>query len=703
MSARFSARRLAALLGKELHALFAQPLLWIVGVFFLLLSGYYFWSDLAFFVTFGFGENIFENFFQLLFVDLRLVLILTVPLLTMRAFAEERKLGTIELLLTYPLSDLEIYLAKLLACAAATLCLLGATALPLVYLYHLQPFPIGPVLVGYAGLGLMALCFVAVGLAFSCATDSQVVAAMSTAGTLVLLWVLSWSDTSAEGGPATWLSRLSIFEHFESFTRGVVETRDVAYFGCLIVLASAVALAILGSRSWRGRRRLATIVGLAGLLVALGFAAALGERHNLRFDATPQKLFTLSPHARRILARLPGDVELVAFLRSGDPANAGRLDLLGRIAEASPRVRYRAVDVNRNPAMARRYGVDAYGAIVVDSGGRSRVLNAAREDLLVGAMLELTRPKPLVVGFARPQVSRPPAQGPRGESFSTLRGTLRDEGVEVRDVSLGERVAADVSALVVVAGDEPWAPAEIATLGAWIGGGGRALVLIEPQAGPWLASWLSGMGMTPRKDVVLDPDNRLHGGEEVSIEATVPSEQPAAAADGGSARAISQSLDHGVLLSAARSLELGRGVAALLESSAASWATEDLERAERGFASFDGARDRRGPLAVAAAREWRAMGSPRASRMVVVGDADLASDGFVDYLANRDFLHNAIRWLVGDEDLIALRPRRKELGRQQLFLSAGQARLALLLAVGILPGASALVAAALLLRRRLTR
>lgn len=514
-----SPRRVAALLKKELHATFAQPLLYVVGGVFLLLAGYYFYSDLGFFITFGFGQNIFENFFQLLFVDLRLVLLLTVPLLTMRLFAEEKKLGTIELLFTYPLSDLEILLAKLVACTLAACALLAATTVSLAYLYHLQPFALGPLAAGYLGLALLAVSFVACGTFLSTLTDNQVVAAMSTVGMLLLLWILSWNE-AAPGIPGLgWVSRLSIFNHFEGFSRGVIESKDLVYFACLVAFAAAATLASLGSRAWPRSRLLPTLVGLAGLLVALGFVDALAERHNLRLDLTPQRLYTLSPHARRILARLPREVELIAFVRSGDARNPTTADLLERIAEASPLVRHRVVDVNRNPALARRYGVDSFGAIVVASGGEHRILSSAQEHLVVGAMLGLSRSEPEVVGFARGHGEAQPGDRDRARGVAAFASALRDEGFAVRAVDAGEAVPEDVDVLVV-AGGGAWSDADVAVLDAWMSGGGRLLALLEPGQASGLAAWLASRGIAPGDDIVLDPDNRLYRGESVSIEAT---------------------------------------------------------------------------------------------------------------------------------------------------------------------------------------
>src|SRR5687768_9491239 len=94
---------------KELRSYFLSPFIYLISAVFLLLSGYYFYTDLIFYVQFGFGTNILANFWQLFFTDLRLVVLLTVPFLTIRLFTEEKRLGTIELLLTYPMRDSELF------------------------------------------------------------------------------------------------------------------------------------------------------------------------------------------------------------------------------------------------------------------------------------------------------------------------------------------------------------------------------------------------------------------------------------------------------------------------------------------------------------------------------------------------------------------------------------------------------------------
>ncbi|MBP1685667.1 MAG: ABC-type transport system involved in multi-copper enzyme maturation, permease component [Deltaproteobacteria bacterium] len=245
---------LLTLYRKELVAYFVSPLFYVVSAVFLCLSGYYFYTDLIFFVTFGFGVNILGNFWQLLLVDLRLVMLLSIPLLTMRAFAEEKKLGTIELLLTYPIRDSELLLAKFAACATVCTAMLAGTLCYPVYVHALQPFPWVPLLAGYLGLLLLALSFVACGVFVSSLTESQVIAAAVTIGMLLFFWIVSWNEAATSPALLRVLIRVSMFDHFESFSRGVIVASDAAFFVCFIAFFNFLTLRVLESRTWRGHR-----------------------------------------------------------------------------------------------------------------------------------------------------------------------------------------------------------------------------------------------------------------------------------------------------------------------------------------------------------------------------------------------------------------------------------------------------------------
>jgi len=243
-----------AILRKELRSYFFSPFIYLISAVFLLLSGYYFYTDLIFYVQFGFGLNIMENFWQLFFNDLRLVVLLTVPFLTMRLFAEEKRLGTIELLLTYPMRDAELFWGKFAACTVATFFMLSWTGLYPVIMYQLQPFEWSAILAGYAGVLLLALSFVACGLFISSLTDNQVVAGSSALGVLLFFWILSWNEGATNEGLLRVVAQLSMVTHFQSFAQGFIDSKEVTFFFLFMLFFSFLTLRSLESRQWRGRR-----------------------------------------------------------------------------------------------------------------------------------------------------------------------------------------------------------------------------------------------------------------------------------------------------------------------------------------------------------------------------------------------------------------------------------------------------------------
>ncbi len=246
--------RTFALYKKEVRSYFATPLFYVVTTVFLSLCGLFFYSDLNFFTQFGFGMDILNNFFQLWFVDMATKgMTFTVPLLTMRLFAEERKLGTMELLFTYPLSDREIFAGKFLAAATVFLVMLAATVLYPLYLYSIQPFAFRVVAAGYAGLIFLGLVFIAIGLFVSSLTDSQVVAGVGSLFLVGLLWAMSWNEASGSDQVMRVVKGFSTFDHFWNFSKGLIDSTDVLYFLFVTIFFTNLTLRSLQSRHWRGR------------------------------------------------------------------------------------------------------------------------------------------------------------------------------------------------------------------------------------------------------------------------------------------------------------------------------------------------------------------------------------------------------------------------------------------------------------------
>jgi ABC-2 type transport system permease protein len=247
-----------ALFRKELRSYFVSPLLYVAAAVFFCLCGFFFYTQLIYFVQYGFGINIIGGFWVAFLAgapySVATVLLVVMPLLTMRSFAEEKKLGTIEILLTYPLRDGTIIAAKYAACASVLLILLAGTLVYPVLLLRLQPLPWLPLVSGYLGLLLLGLSFIACGLFISSLTESQVVAALGTLGVLLLAWVVTWNEAAASPLVLRVLARLAMFDRFERFAQGVIDAGDLGYFVFFCAFFSFLTMRVLESRHWRGQR-----------------------------------------------------------------------------------------------------------------------------------------------------------------------------------------------------------------------------------------------------------------------------------------------------------------------------------------------------------------------------------------------------------------------------------------------------------------
>jgi ABC-2 type transport system permease protein len=230
---------MAVLLGKETRALFAAPIAYVVTAVFLLLLGYTFTAFLFLNKT----ATLVHIFFQA-----AVLFLLLIPLLTMRQFAEERKTGTLELLLTAPVREMDVVLAKFLACMVLNLLLL---ALSLTYALVLQAYSTpdwGPIGSGYLGLFLLTAALVALGLTISALTANQIVAASVSLGLFLGLWML---DTLASLLPYPFdniVISFSLLAHFTPFATGAMYLSDVGFFLSVIMLGLFLSVRAL---AWR--------------------------------------------------------------------------------------------------------------------------------------------------------------------------------------------------------------------------------------------------------------------------------------------------------------------------------------------------------------------------------------------------------------------------------------------------------------------
>jgi len=254
-------RNIWILARKELRSYFASPIAYIVLAMFAVIFGFFFYSATALFVNFsmrsamerGFTPpaNLNDFIIRPLFSNLSVIALFLMPMVTMRLFAEEKRTGTVELLLTSPLRDLEIILGKWLGAFLLYLCLLAISALNLLFLFlHGRP-DTKAVLVGYLGLVLLGASFLGLGSFLSTLTRNQIVAASLTFGVFLMLWVMDWVSSYSFTTVGRVASYLSITTHFDSFAKGVLEVKDVVYYLSVIFLGIYMTARSMESLRWR--------------------------------------------------------------------------------------------------------------------------------------------------------------------------------------------------------------------------------------------------------------------------------------------------------------------------------------------------------------------------------------------------------------------------------------------------------------------
>jgi len=248
-----------AIAHKELKSYFSTPIAYIVIGFFALLFGYFFYAMLVIFnqqsLQFG-GEggamDINQQLIRPLFLNASVILLFVLPLITMRTYSEEKRSGTIELLLTSPLSDFEIIIGKFLGAMTLYAAMLGITLIHVALLFSYGNPEWKVVVTGYAGLLLMGGCFISVGLLISSMTKNQIVSGMVTFAVFLLLWVINWIASFT--GPTTQsvLNYLSITDHFDDFTRGILDTKHLIYYFSVMSFGLFLTSRSVDTERWKG-------------------------------------------------------------------------------------------------------------------------------------------------------------------------------------------------------------------------------------------------------------------------------------------------------------------------------------------------------------------------------------------------------------------------------------------------------------------
>jgi ABC-2 type transport system permease protein len=258
-------RNILAIIERELRAYFNSPIAYVVLTIFVFLSGLFFRSILAQVMEMGLMSQMQAQQFGPRPIDMpgmisrgflstmSVILLFIMPMLTMGLFSEEKKRGTIELLLTAPLTDLQVVLGKFLAAASFFVILLSTTWIPMAVLYLYSDPASGPILTAYLGLLLYGLAIVAIGLFISTLTENQIIAAVLSFGTIMVLWLVDVVANNAES-PASKavLTYLSILSHLDDFMKGVLSTSHIIFYVSLMLVGLFLTYRSIDSLRWRG-------------------------------------------------------------------------------------------------------------------------------------------------------------------------------------------------------------------------------------------------------------------------------------------------------------------------------------------------------------------------------------------------------------------------------------------------------------------
>lgn len=415
----------------------------------------------------------------------------------------------------------------------------------------------------------------------------------------------------------------------------------------------------------------------AYVLVFIGILAAvnyLAVQHNKSFDATEEKLYSLSDQTLKLLADLPGEATIYYFDRKSafdqpSPEGVSPRASLTRYENASTAVAVEYVDPDSDPARAEMMRVRSFGTVLVELAGVREEAGSPSEQDVTNAMIKLIKGEEKTVcilsGHGESSVGDFQAMG-----FSIAEEALQDANYTTRDFSLLENpTVPEVCDAVLVAGpSDPLLEPEIEILRSFVERGGRLLAMLDLGKSPGLAAMLSEWGVRVDDNLVLDRSSvgiLLGGGPVIPVAGSYeahPITDPLSSASRPTLFPLVRSVE-------SQEAPTGWTLQGLVSTSESSEAVEDYEN-EEALNAADGAAP--GPFNVAVAGSLTIDSSPPAQpskdqvasvdsdlegRIVVVGTSRFARNSYLGRSANLDLFLNMVNWLTSDEDLISIRPK----------------------------------------------
>ena len=252
-------RNVIALADKELRSYFASPIAYVIIGLFALLFGWFFYVYLTVFVRqseqmmqMGRAPNVNLEMIRGVLLNSAVIILFVMPMITMRTYSEEKRSGTIELLLTSPITDWQIIVGKFLGAMGLYASMMAITFVHVGLLFAFGNPEWRPVATTYLGMLLMGGCFVSVGLLISSLTKNQIVAGMVTFGVFLMLWVINWIASFMGPTAQQVLNYLSITDHLDDFTKGIIDTKHIVYYVSFITFGLFLTARSVDTERWRG-------------------------------------------------------------------------------------------------------------------------------------------------------------------------------------------------------------------------------------------------------------------------------------------------------------------------------------------------------------------------------------------------------------------------------------------------------------------
>jgi ABC-type uncharacterized transport system involved in gliding motility auxiliary subunit len=368
----------------------------------------------------------------------------------------------------------------------------------------------------------------------------------------------------------------------------------------------------------------------------------------------------------------------VKVIYFSDKENQQFSDLMQEYKYAGARISYERVDPQQRPEVVRKYKPRREGDIAVAAGDRSEIISSATEQSVTNAILKVTRDNIKTVCFVEGHGEKSLSDQQPSSGYSTVEQRLKDENFQLKTVLLAreQQVPSECAALVVAGPKQSITPPETAMIGKYLDGGGKAMLMLDPETDPQLGDVLKSWGIEATDNVALDATGR---GQLVGAGPEAP-----LVVDYGSHSITKDFTRTFTIFPLARAIKVNSGagganISPLLSTSEASFAKEKITPGVE--LQYDPAKDQKGPLTLGAAATRSVNG--KEARLVVIGDSDFATNSAFKFQSNGDLFLNSVNWLAEEEDLISIRP--KSVTSRSVTMTSSQQRTFLLLSAALMP------------------